>query len=301
MVIGRGRDTLRPNPVSGDEEMFVKRAIWCVSLRVIMSMGIVSIGTVSIGTVSIGTASIGTLTVATLSVGTLSIGMGAAIAQEHPGYDSRSASRDGIGKFYLDREISHVMGHLGAAWLERPSRTSEERTDLLIDTLLAQLPDGPDGRSGVVADVGAGTGYFTFPIAQRLAGGVVLAVDIQPEMLAVIERRKKELGLENVKSIKGAIDDPNLPAGSVDLIFIVDAYHEFSHPFEMGLAMQRALTPDGVLVLIEYRAEDPSVPIKRLHKMSQEQASREMAAIGMRLRETLHTLPQQHFMVFEKR
>ena len=230
----------------------------------------------------------------------ISIGMSAAHGQEHLGYDLRNASRDGIGKFYLDREISHVMGHLGAAWLERPGREREERTDLLVDMLLEQLPDGPNGRSGVVADIGAGTGYFTFPIAQRLVGGTVLAVDIQPEMLAVIEQRKDDLGLENVTPIRGVEDDPNLPAGSVDLIFIVDAYHEFSHPFEMGLSMQQALRPNGVLVLIEYRAEDLSVPIKLLHKMSQEQASREMAAIGMWLRETVDTLPQQHFMVFEK-
>jgi ubiquinone/menaquinone biosynthesis C-methylase UbiE len=224
-----------------------------------------------------------------------------AVLQEHPGYESRAASRDGIGKYYLDREISHVMGHLGASWLERSGRESEERTDLLIDMLLATVAN----KASVVADIGAGTGYFSLPIAQRLASrkvasGQVLAVDIQPEMLAIIERRKTDLEVNNVETILGTITDPGLPAGTLDLIFIVDAYHEFSHPYEMGLAMQQALKPDGVLVLIEYRAEDLSVPIKPLHKMSQQQTIKEMAAIGLVWRETLSALPQQHFMVFAK-
>ncbi len=208
-------------------------------------------------------------------------------------YEYGEPNRDGIGKVYLGREISHVMGHLGARWLERPEREREERTDLLIE----RLPLEPDD---VVADVGAGTGYFSFPMAKRVPEGEVLAVDIQPEMLAIVERRKGELGVTNVRTVLGSVEDPRLDPASVDLILIVDAYHEFSHPREMGTAMAAALRPGGRLVLIEYRAEDPTVPIKRLHKMSEAQAKKEMAAIGLTWRETGSFLPQQHFLVFEK-
>ena len=168
-------------------------------------------------------------------------------------YQQKSPSRDGIGKVYMGREISHVMGHLGAGWLERPEREREERTDLLI----SRLPLEPDD---VVADIGAGTGFFSFPVAARVPEGQVLAVDIQPEMLALIEARKSERGIDNVTAVSGTVEDPNLPTAAVDLIFIVDAYHEFSHPREMGEAMVRSLVPGGKLVLVEYRGENPRVP-----------------------------------------
>ncbi len=218
---------------------------------------------------------------------------GVAGVGAEPVYEQRRASRDGIGKFYLGREISHVMGHLGAGWLERADREAEERTDLLVE----RLPLEPDD---VVADIGAGTGYFAFPVAERVPEGRVLAVDIQPEMLAIVERRKGERGIDNVEAIRGTITDPNLPTDAVDLIYIVDAYHEFSHPREMGEAMVRALKPGGRLVLVEYRMEDPTVPIKRLHKMGEAQARREMAALGLEWVETGDFLPQQHFLVFRK-
>jgi len=208
-------------------------------------------------------------------------------------YQHNAANRDGIGKIYMGREISHVMGHQGAAWLERSNRAREEKTDLLI----RKLPVEPDD---VVADIGAGTGYFSFPVAQRVPQGTVLAVDIQAEMLEIIEARKVELGVGNIETVRGSIEDPGLPEASVDLIFIVDAYHEFSHPYEMGTAMARALKTGGKLVLIEYRAEDPGVPIKRLHKMSEKQAKKEMAELGLRWVETGNFLPQQHFLVFDK-
>ncbi len=208
-------------------------------------------------------------------------------------YATKPPSRDGIGKVYMGREISHVMGHLGAGWLERPEREREERTDLLVE----RLPVEPDF---VVADIGAGTGYFSFPVAERLKEGRVLAVDIQPEMLAVIEQQKKRRDVENVYTILGDEMDPRLPPSAVDLIFIVDAYHEFSYPREMGEAMVRALVPGGLLVLIEYRAEDRSVPIKRLHKMSQAQTRKEMGAIGLEWLRTEDYLPQQHVLVFRK-
>ena len=217
-------------------------------------------------------------------------------AAEEAGDDSYrygTPSRDGIGKFYLGREISHVMGHLGAGWLERPSRQREERTDLLVRNL-------PLAEDDVVADVGAGTGYFSFRIAPAVPRGEVLAVDIQPEMLAIIEERGREEGVDNVRGVRGSVTDPNLPEAAVDLALIVDAYHEFSHPQEMAAGLLRALRPGGLLVLVEYRAEDPSVPIKRLHKMSEAQARRELEAAGFEFVRNEDFLPQQHFLVFRR-
>jgi FkbM family methyltransferase len=185
------------------------------------------------------------------------------------------------------------MGHLGAGWLERADRERQERTDLLI----SRLPIEPDFS---VADIGAGTGYFAFPVARRVPEGRVYAVDIQPEMLEYIRQRRESSGQENVIPVLGTATDPGLSAESVDLVYIVDAYHEFSHPREMGESLVRALRPGGRLILIEYRAEDPSVPIKRLHKMSEAQARREMAAIGLRWVKTEDYLPQQHVLIFER-
>lgn len=226
----------------------------------------------------------------------LLIGAPLAGATEEAGdtpYRYGTPSRDGIGKFYMGREISHVMGHLGAGWLERPSRQQEERTDLLVRNL-------PLAEDDVVADIGAGTGYFSFRIAPAVPRGEVLAVDIQPEMLAIIEERGREEGVDNVRGVRGSVTDPNLPAGAVDLALIVDAYHEFSHPREMAAGLLRALRPGGLLVLVEYRAEDRSVPIKRLHKMSEEQARRELEAAGFEFVRNEDFLPQQHFLVFRR-
>ena len=212
---------------------------------------------------------------------------------ENSHYTTGLPSRDGIGKFYMGREISHVMGHLGAGWLERPERERQERTDLLIAGLI--LSDDI-----VVADIGAGTGFFTFPIAQRVPQGKVFAVDIQPEMLARIARRKTLEKVVNVETVLGEQDDPKLPKNQIDLAFIVDAYHEFSFPREMGERLKESLRPGGQLVLVEYRAEDPRVPIKRLHKMSEVQVKQEMAAIGLDWVRTDTYLPQQHVLVFQR-
>ena len=212
---------------------------------------------------------------------------------ENSHYTTGLPSRDGIGKFYMGREISHVMGHLGAGWLERPERERQERTDLLIAGLI--LSD-----DFVVADIGAGTGFFTFPIAQRVPKGKVFAVDIQPEMLARIARRKMLEKVVNVETVLGEQDDPKLPKNQIDLAFIVDAYHEFSFPREMGERLKESLRPGGQLVLVEYRAEDPRVPIKRLHKMSEVQVKEEMAAIGLDWIRTDSYLPQQHVLVFQR-
>jgi SAM-dependent methyltransferase len=204
------------------------------------------------------------------------------------------ASRDGIGKSYMGREISHVMGHLGAGWLERASRENEERTDLLLD----QLPLAP-GNTAV--DLGAGTGYFTLPMARKVGStGTVLAVDIQQEMLDIVTARIAEEGLENVRTVLASARDPMLPPDVADLVLLVDAYHEFSYPREVMTAVFDALRSGGKVILIEYRGEDPRVPIKRLHKMTARQAILEMQAVGLQWVETLDFLPQQHFLVFQK-
>lgn len=214
--------------------------------------------------------------------------------REEGHYSFAPPSRDGIGKFYMGREISHVMGHLGAGWLERPSREREERTDLLLD----RLPLKP-GDTAV--DLGAGTGYFTLPMARKVeATGTVLAVDIQQEMLDIIDERIAAEGLRNVRTVLASERDPMLPPNAADLVLLVDAYHEFSYPREVMTGVFQALRSGGKVILIEYRAEDPGVPIKRLHKMTARQAIREMETVGLQWIETLDFLPQQHFLVFQK-
>lgn len=208
-------------------------------------------------------------------------------------YQYVDASRDGIGKLYMGREISHVMGHLGAGWLERKSRVAEERTDLLLEN----LPVRPDS---VVVDLGAGTGYFSLPMARRATDGRVLAVDLQTEMLDIIRSRSASENLDNIEPVLATEQDPNLPANSVDLVLIVDAYHEFSHPQEVMTGVFYSLKPGGRIYLVEYRGEDPRVPIKPLHKMTEAQARLELEAVGLRWVETLGFLPQQHVLVFER-
>ncbi|MBD0334675.1 MAG: class I SAM-dependent methyltransferase [Cyanobacteria bacterium Co-bin13] len=208
-------------------------------------------------------------------------------------YAYTSPSSDGIGKVYLGREIAQVMGHEGAYWLERPSRELEERPQAALEALELR-------RDDVVADIGAGTGYFSFRIAAKVPEGKVLAVDVQPEMLDLIEQKKAETGITNVEPIQGSPDQPNLPPNSIDLALMVDAYHEFAYPHEMMQGLVSALKPGGRIVLAEYRAENPLILIKRLHKMSQRQAQKEMAAVGLRWVKTDDRLPQQHLLFFEK-
>ncbi len=217
-----------------------------------------------------------------------------AVADTAGVYTYGTASRYGTGKVYMGREISQVMGHLGAAWLERPERERIELPERVVDSLRLAPDD-------VVADIGAGTGYFAFRLAERVPEGGVYAVDIQPEMLDIIDARAEAEGFDNVEAVQGQIDDPNLPEESVDVALIVDAYHEFSHPREMMEGLVRALRPGGRVVLIEYRGEDPSVPIKPLHKMTEAQVRRELGAVGLRWQRTGDFLPSQHFLVFEKR
>ena len=215
-------------------------------------------------------------------------------APDTTGYESRpAADPNGISKYYQGRQIAHVMGHEGADWLERSDRSQEEGTEILLRELQLKPTD-------VVADLGAGTGYFTFKMSPLVPQGKVLAVDIQPEMIAELQKNKTHYHATNVTPIKSTTQDPHLPANSVDLVLIVDAYHEFDYPREMMRAVRASLVPTGRLALVEYRAEDPSVPIKRLHKMSIDQARKEMSAVGLEFVESIETLPQQHLMIFQK-
>ncbi|HEV8059851.1 MAG TPA: class I SAM-dependent methyltransferase [Gemmataceae bacterium] len=218
------------------------------------------------------------------------------LPQVKPFYETRKEhDPNGIGKFYLDREIAMVMGHEAAGWLDRPEREKEEAPQKVIDVL--KLHEGD-----VVADVGAGSGYFSFRLAKAVgAKGKVLAVDIQPEMLALIKERAKAKKLDNIELILGKERDPQLPANGVDLILMVDVYHEFEFPYEMTEAMVRSLKPGGRLVFVEYRKEDPQVWIKLVHKMSEAQVRKEMAPHDLRWVKTFEDLPQQHIIVFEKR
>jgi len=208
-------------------------------------------------------------------------------------YTQKPPSRDGIGKVYLGREISQVMGHRGATWLERPSRADKENPALLVDSMNLASTD-------VVADIGAGTGYFTFRMAPRVPDGRVFAVDIQPEMLDMMRKTIENEGIGNVTLVQGTVQDPKLPSDSIDAALMVDAYHEFSHPREMMLNLKEALVPGGRVYLVEYRKEDPSIPIKPLHKMTEAQARKEMEAVGLEWVATEEMLPRQHFMIFQK-
>ncbi len=211
-------------------------------------------------------------------------------------YDHRQQhDPNGIGKFYFGREIAHVMGHQAADWLERPEREAEEKPDLLLDALKLKPGD-------VVADIGAGTGYYSWRIAKRVGDkGLVYAVDIQQEMLDLLAKNMSERKVANVKGVLGNITDPKLPARAVDLVLMVDVYHEFDHPFEMMQAICQALKPGGRVAFVEFRAEDPKVPIKEVHKMSEAQVRREMSAQPLEWVDTNKTLPWQHIILFKKK
>ncbi len=210
---------------------------------------------------------------------------------EHYTYSSRSI--DGTGKFYQGREISYVMGYQGIQWLERPEREKEENTSRLIQNLGISSGD-------IIADIGAGSGYHVFKMAPLAKEGLVYAVDIQPEMLQVIREQQKKSGLDNIEIVKGSEKTVNLPENSVDKILMVDVYHEFSYPVEMLESMHKALRTNGQIYLIEYRGEDASIPIKKLHKMTEAQAVKEFKVNGFRLKENINNLPWQHCLVFEK-
>jgi SAM-dependent methyltransferase len=221
---------------------------------------------------------------------------GAPISTNATRYEyRREHDPNGIGKFYLGREIAHVMGHQAADWLERPEREAEEQPDLLLKALKLKPSD-------VVADIGAGTGYYSWRMAKEVGEkGLVYAVDIQQEMLDLLAKKMTERNIRNVKGVLGTITDPKLPVRSVDLALMVDVYHEFDHPFEMMQAICQALKPGGRVAFVEFRAEDPKVPIKEVHKMSEAQVRKEMAAQPLEWVETIATLPWQHVIVFKRK
>jgi len=208
-------------------------------------------------------------------------------------YTEGPRSRDGIGKYYMGREIAQVMGHQGISWLERDNREDEEAPNKAI-ALLDLKPNA------VIADIGAGSGYYSFRIAQKYPSSKVLAVDIQQEMLNYITNKAAAEKIINVKPHLGSIKSVQMPPETVDAALFVDAYHEFSQPYEMMTSIFNALRPGGIVYLLEYRAEDPKVPIKPLHKMTQAQAKKEMNLVGFNWVKTKNDLPWQHLMIFEK-
>ena len=208
-------------------------------------------------------------------------------------YIIKGGDPNGINKWYMGRQIAHVMSHWGIDWLERPERQFEENSALLLKNL--NLKSGMN-----VADIGAGSGYYTSLIAKRIGNGKVYAVDVEPQMILFLNERIKEEKLSNVVTVLGSEKSTALPSSSIDMMLLVDVYHEFSFPYEMGKSMYNALKPEGRLVLVEFRSEDETVPIKTIHKMSEAQSVKELKAVGFRLEKNISNLPWQHCMVFVK-
>jgi ubiquinone/menaquinone biosynthesis C-methylase UbiE len=190
------------------------------------------------------------------------------------------------------REIAPVMGYGGAGWLVRPERIDEEAPDRALDAIGIK-------RGDVIADIGAGVGYFTWRMAERTGtGGRIYASDIQPRMLEELKKNIASRGLTNVTPVLGTEDDPRLPAAALDMALLVDVYHEFSQPQKMLARIRAALKPGGRLVLLEYRKEDPTVPIREEHKMTVQQVRAEIEPEGFRFETSLETLPRQHILIF---
>jgi len=208
-------------------------------------------------------------------------------------YTYKAGDLNGIGKWYMGREIAHIMGFQGIRWLERPEREKEENTKSLLQNLDIQPED-------TIADIGAGSGYHVFKMVRKAKNGLVYAVDIQDEMLAELKNKKEKNKSKNIEIIKAEEKSIQLPENSVDKVLIVDVYHELSYPEEIIASVKKAMKANGKLYLIEYRGEDDSVPIKKLHKMTEAQAVKEMEAVGLRLKENINNLPWQHCMVFVK-
>lgn len=208
----------------------------------------------------------------------------------------RDHDPNGTGKFYLGREIAQVMNFHGAPWLERPEREEEERLSALVKLL--KLSPGMH-----VADVGAGSGVISILMAREVGeNGKILAIDVQKEMLELLGDKLNRIGMKNVELVLGTEKSPKLDADSIDLALMVDVYHEFRFPFEMMEELSKALKPGGRIAFVEYRREDPNVPIKLVHKMSEAQVKKEIQQpeFGLKWKETIRDLPRQHIVVFEK-
>jgi ubiquinone/menaquinone biosynthesis C-methylase UbiE len=207
-------------------------------------------------------------------------------------YTYKEASAYGIGKYYMGREIAHIVSGSATRWLERDNREQEENTTLAIEKM-SLAPDQ------VVADIGAGSGYYSFKIAQKVPQGKVYAEDVQDEMIQFLNDRKRKLNIQNVEVIKGTDTSVNLPEGSVDLAVMVDVYHELEYPHETLQSIKKALKPGGRMLLIEYRGEDPNVHRNRLHKTTVKQLNKELAANGFKLSYQGEFLPIQHFLIYQ--
>ncbi len=214
-------------------------------------------------------------------------------AQEQSPYTYKKPSSNGTGKVYMGREIAHVMSFEGLDWLERNSREKEENTNLALASL-------PLSDNSIVADIGAGSGFYTSKIAKLIPNGKIYAVEIQDDAITYLKKIATNDRLSNMEVIKGTEQSPNLPANSIDLAFMVDVYHELQYPAAYLTALKKALKPNGQLLLLEYKAEDPKVAIKPEHKMSVKQAKKELLANGFKLIKNATFLPLQHFLLFKK-
>jgi FkbM family methyltransferase len=208
-------------------------------------------------------------------------------------YKIRAGDPNGINKWYMGRQIAHVMSHFGIDWLEREEREMEENTTLLLKNLAVK-------PGMVVADIGAGSGYHSALLSKMVGTGKVFAVDVEPEMIAYLNARIKQEKLSRIVPVLSTEQKVSLPENTIDMMLLVDVYHEFSFPYEMALSMRAALKPGGKLVLVEFRAEDATVPIKTIHKMSEAQAIKELKAAGFTFDKNIDNLPWQHCMVFTK-
>jgi ubiquinone/menaquinone biosynthesis C-methylase UbiE len=208
-------------------------------------------------------------------------------------YKIRAGDPNGINKWYMGRQIAHVMSHFGIDWLEREEREMEENTSQLLKNLAVK-------PGMVVADIGAGSGYHSALLSKMVGTGKVFAVDVEPEMIAYLNARIKQEKLSRIVPVLSTEQKVSLPENTIDMMLLVDVYHEFSFPYEMALSMRAALKPGGKLVLVEFRAEDPTVPIKTIHKMSEAQAIKEFKAAGFAFDKNIDNLPWQHCMVFTK-
>lgn len=208
-------------------------------------------------------------------------------------YKIRAGDPNGINKWYMGRQIAHVMSHYGIDWLEREEREMEENTSLLLKNIAVK-------PGMVVADIGAGSGYHSALLSKMVETGKVFAVDVEPEMIAYLNTRIKQEKLTRIVPVLSTEQKVSLPENTIDMMLLVDVYHEFSFPYEMALSMRAALKRGGKLVLVEFRAEDPTVPIKTIHKMSEAQAIKEFKAAGFAFDKNIDNLPWQHCMVFTK-
>ena len=208
-------------------------------------------------------------------------------------YITKTGDPNGIDKWYMGRQIAHVMSHYGIDWLEREEREKEENTSLLLKNLAIK-------PGMVIADIGAGSGYHSTLLSKMVGTGKVFAVDVEPEMIAYLNKRIKQEKLSGIVPVLSTEQKLSLPDNTVDMMLLVDVYHEFSYPYEMALSMLAALKPGGKLVLVEFRSEDATVPIKPIHKMSKAQAIKEFKAAGFAFDKNIDNLPWQHCLIFTK-